>query len=101
MILISHGALGFQLDQGVWTGEKKCNSFVSGQVRLLGLRNRKEERTAVSANMLIQAEDSDNNSQHFELVINIRAVNESIINNDIIFEFGAINHTFQNSGGIH
>lgn len=22
MILISHGALGFQLDQGVWKGEK-------------------------------------------------------------------------------
>lgn len=83
MILISHGALGFQLDQGVWTGEKKCNSFASGQARLLGLCNCKEERTTVSANMRIQAEESDNNSQHFELVINIRAVNESIIDNNI------------------
>lgn len=59
---------------------------------LLDLSNCEEERISVSLNMF-QAQDSDNNAQHFALVINLRAVNELII------DYNIINHTFKYSRG--
>lgn len=59
---------------------------------LLDLSNCEEERISVSVNMF-QAQDSGNNALNFALVIHFRAVNELII------DYNIINHTFQYSRG--